>query len=646
MRSLAVRRCAVVVCLAALVEGCGASAAPSPSPQVTERPSPSATPVIASPSPPAVTDAGTVTIRTLPAEPVLDSIAVADAAHGWTGGAGTILATNDAGRTWRTAWSGTETVVELATLDRLHVWALAGPAVADGPPTPDTLLRSADGGQSWGATRLAVPLRKLDVVSPTEAWAIEPKASGAYAGVYAPPLGVLRHTSDGGRTWTSVSADPVSAICFANPQEGWAVGMRVLRTRDGGRTWQSVATTPYAGTATDSPLSCAGSALWLFEIVGEGAGGHVDYAASRSTDGGQSWRQVLGNSWFPWTPAGIPQADAEPGPFTAPDALTAAELGASPAANEVSVTVTHEGGRTWQRVEIAGLGLDLSALVFPDREHGYLLAGWYGRSVLLATDDGGRSWHERWPTTAPHPVGAMQFASATLGYGTVVPGDGRAVQRTTDGGRTWVQIAELPEPVDNLRGDPERLSFADPLHGWAVTLAGHLLATTDGAVSWRTVALPAGTRQVTQAVLASAGHGCVFASDAAGSVVLLSTNDDGRTWQTLDPTEWIDVCAAGPTGPTLARAASAVGTVLRPAITILSPKDGVALLDDGSAATTDGGATWTKREWPSTTDAAGQMSFPGAFALSFVSPTTGWMQANDGAIYATTDAGASWTELP
>lgn len=618
------------------------TASPTPTGSQPATPAPSI-----SPSPTSSEPLAALTLQ--PRPPALTSLAFADGTHGWLGGAGVILATADGGRTWHKAWSGAGTVLELATLDRTHAWAVARVA-ADGTLSAPELLRTTDGGVRWTATKLAHGLAALDFVSPSVGWAIEGGSTGSsfFGGG---PQGRLVRTTDGGRTWTDAGAGIVTATCFVDARQGWASGgSTIRRTLDGGRTWRSVAKRPNAAFAFDSALTCKGGTLWLFQDIEGGAGGHVNYAGWRSTDGGRNWHQVLANSFFPGSAPGIGQADAEPGPFTALSASTAIELGVSPAAEESSVTITRDGGRTWRTSTLEGLGSQVAAgLAFPDPGHGFAL-GWdhAQQSILLGTTDGGRTWSERWPTATPAPLGAIAFVSPTVGFGAGIPGDGRAVLVSIDAGATWTRAGKLPEPADTWRSEANRLTFADTSHGWIVTSAGHLLATIDGGATWRRVTVAAGLPQVGEVAFADPLRGCVLASASdAISATELSTSDGGRSWVPVSGSiEPVAACARGAAGQAVAAAAATRVSEVTPQLTFLDDRTAWLRTDVGLDWTTDGGATWNGVTWPTLQVPNGEAAFGGAFEVTFASPTEGWMLATDGSILRTTDGGASWTELP
>ncbi len=599
-----------------------------------------------SPSPSGPPPGTPATVTSRPPAPDLFSLGFAGTSHGWAGGAGLILATSDGGATWQRQWSGSDSVVEIEALDERDVWAVAASATATGASVRNRLLVTTDGGASWVALPLTRQVTGLDVVGPGDAWAID--AAGG------PGPGTLVHTTDGGRTWSPLSVGAVGSVCFADALHGWAAGARVLRTTDGGRSWQAVSATFPAWAGGDTTLRCSGSALWLFQGALGGATGNVNYAGYRSTDGGAHWTQVLGNPYFPGTPAGVGSADAEPGPFAAPDGSTAVELGASPNALEVSVTVTRDGGATWKSVPITGVGLEATALAAPDPTHLWIAGtGWGLGGYLLASADGGQTWRQQWPTASPAPVGDIAFVRTSLGYGVGLPGDARAFVRTTDGGSTWTRAAELPDGIGGYNAHV--LSFADAAHGWIVTATGHLLATDDGGATWRQLPDPAGSSPivgngpVTQAALADSRHGCVAASVGTGAQLLEATSDGGATWQ---PAAGSDVlaCAEGTIGIRLLASLSSLspGSPTLPHLAaVTGQSDAWATVVDGALAVThDGGATWTSLVWPASPRSPDPMAFSGPFELSFVDSANGWMLANDHRLYRTTDGGRSWTQLP
>jgi hypothetical protein len=133
--------------------------------------------------------------------------------------------------------------------------------------------------------------------------------------------------------------------------------------------------------------------------------GSQAYAAYTSSDGGVGWQPVVvaqalagAHRGFP----GVTALDAYSGPFAATSASHAVFLGQCPACDPQRVTVlrTANGGAAWQRHLIAGFVP--TGLAFAGADHGWMTTRIGGieatRSAILATTDGGRSWHPVYPS--------------------------------------------------------------------------------------------------------------------------------------------------------------------------------------------------------------------------------------------------------
>lgn len=614
------------------------STSPTSTPQATEASVASVTPGPTSRVKPRVSHV-TATVEMGVAPRDLDAIAfAADAIHGWAGGNGVILRTVDRGRTWAPAWTGDRTVFEITALDARTAWAVAGTQPAGEGRRIDTLLVTADGGAQWTRRRLPFPIGDLRVLSPSVAAAIELVSPES-----GPPTGRLVRTADAGRTWTASSSQPADAVCFANRFDGFAIGTHLLATHDGGRTWARTGVVPAPFVTEGTWLECSGTIVWLFVNLDDGAGGHQNYAGYRSTDGGRRWRQVLANPFYPGSPAGVAGASDEPGPLVALDGETAMELGVSPAAESSAVTATHDGGRTWTTVALEDVASSFGGgIVVPDATHAFVVASVWGRGLILESADGGRSWRQVYPTGNPDPVAAISFVSATTGFGLGIPGDAAAIVRTDDRGDGWEAVGRLPEPAAWLSDDSfaPALSFVDELHGWAVA-AGHLYASTDGGRTWTRTTVPAPAAQVEGVAFADLLHGCVDGTSPDGLAnAEVSTSDGGRTWSNETDLRAARVCAAGATGTAIDAAARSLFEDGRVPVLVSSGSTWWAEFEgNGIARTTDGGATWTFVDWP-------DPGSVGPTSISFGDALHGWFLTEAGALYATSDAGATWRRLP
>jgi photosystem II stability/assembly factor-like uncharacterized protein/tRNA U38,U39,U40 pseudouridine synthase TruA len=156
----------------------------------------------------------------------LNSVAFADATHGWAVGAsGTILKTTD-GTNWTAVTSPTSNELHsVCVLDATHVWAVG----ASGTVVYNT-------GSGWQTVSTTGTLRSVSFVDALHGWAVGDGRA-------------FRVTSDGGATWstqaapappTEILATPRS-VAFSDSNRGVAVGGHEVawRTVDGGVTWEA-----------------------------------------------------------------------------------------------------------------------------------------------------------------------------------------------------------------------------------------------------------------------------------------------------------------------------------------------------------------------------------------------------------------------
>jgi photosystem II stability/assembly factor-like uncharacterized protein len=320
----------------------------------------------------------------------LDAVAFPTATHGWAAGRGAIIATADGGRTWTEQYRGPADVRALAFTDERDGWAVAG----------GTLLKTTDGGATWDTA--GEPdgrvLTEVDFESSTRGWGVAVRNGDR------PLLGDLVSTVDGGTTWSVIGHYTASSICISGRTLVAGAGSRVLRSTDDGATW-----TPLFDASNEhntwmgTTVQCSGASIWaLFQ--GGGAAGSLGYAAYRSSDASAPWRPVVVAPIVAGSdPAFLQVArlDAYPGPFAAVTPSDAVFLGQCPACDPQHVTVlrTQDGGADWQRHVINGFVP--TGLAFADANHGWMttqLGGYPNRhAAILATTDGGRSWHPVYP---------------------------------------------------------------------------------------------------------------------------------------------------------------------------------------------------------------------------------------------------------
>lgn len=205
--------------------------------------------------------------RRLPGDTKFRALAFLDSRRGFVAGdAGTVLATEDGGETWR--------AVSVPTRENLTSIHFAG-ELGWISGWSGVILHSADGGRNWERQHSGVEqgLESIYFADAKHGWAVG-------------WTGIILRTSDGGKTWEKArrpaSLWSLDCVCFRDAKEGWAVGFggQILRSSDGGGTWQEQA----------SPVNS-----WLKSLVFDGAGrGWIasDGALLMTDNGGESWTPV------------------------------------------------------------------------------------------------------------------------------------------------------------------------------------------------------------------------------------------------------------------------------------------------------------------------------------------------------------------
>jgi photosystem II stability/assembly factor-like uncharacterized protein len=244
-------------------------------------------------------------------------------------------------------------------------------------------------------------------------------------------------------------------------------------------------------------------------------------------------------------------------------------IGSAPSADRyITVTgqgeavLTHDGGATWDVVQIGGDGIYRAAYFlndnlgwavgsFVERLHKTTDGGltWthqpnapdttkydvffidenIGWSVgfngfIIKTTDGGNSWFSQSNTAIT--TRTLYGVYATDVNNVYVVGSTDAFVKSTDGGNTWTAIPPIYGTTTDFRG----LYFPPTgtgLLGFAVGHRNRIVKTTDGGTSWSSVYDGGGTNQLWAIDFNSTGE-IGLASGAAGTV--LRTTDSGNTW--------------------------------------------------------------------------------------------------------------------
>ncbi len=565
----------------------------------------------------------------LPQGNAINDTTFVDDDHGWAVGEnGTVLATSDAGRTWRAQFSGTEVSLSKLAFVNAQVGWVAG--------SGGELLKTSDAGAVWRrvSSGQSDSVQTLGAADANTAW-------------ISTASGRVHITTDGGLSWKrilgptgfygrldAVSASEVWAVPYS-----WDSVPTLSRSLDGGATWVSVSLPPLTAGLyrylQDMQFSGSGNALLVASESGYVNSIYVARTlAWRTTDGGASWQS------FTLAPSGNANAYQ----------LTGGDAVFQSATYNSAPQFTTDGGTTWQRVNLPSFSNSfvVSSRVFSDRRlmvtdnlgRSYLSsdrgANWSLRGATgsatgtalssvwffdsreglaigangssLRTTDGGQSW------VGVAPVGyngwrrAQFSASGNLGW---VISDSDTLYRSSDKGRTW--LSPVAQSSALLYGVSD-FHFPDELNGWAISPypygqeAATIHRSSDGGMSWQPVPGSANLQGFVSLRFADATHG--IAVGPAG--IALVTTDGGVTW------------SPRPTGleRNLAR------------VTFVDANTAVAVGDGGAIVrSTDRGQTWSKVDSPTAHSLRD---------VRFVSTTTGHAVGTAGTLLTTRDGGVSW----
>jgi photosystem II stability/assembly factor-like uncharacterized protein len=205
---------------------------------------------------------------------------------GWVCGRwGTVLHSNDGGKTWEGQESGTDySLTSVCFVDEKTGWIVGDVG---------TIIRTIDGGKTWEKQECPVDylLKSVCFVDNKTGWAV-----GEYT--------TILYTADGGKIWKVQFKGEdyrFSSVSFCDHDNGWAVGEYgfTYHTSDGGKTWVHQA--GEFGFSEETGEVIGGN--YLFDVVAVdprtawavGIDGYV----IRTTDGGKSWEKQPEN--FPKT---------------------------------------------------------------------------------------------------------------------------------------------------------------------------------------------------------------------------------------------------------------------------------------------------------------------------------------------------------
>ncbi len=290
-------------------------------------------------------------------------------------------------------WSPTNAPLQTRYDD---IWFM-GPNVGWGVNSAGQIVHTEDAGATWTVQHTAAAdtwLRCMSFTSPTDGWV------GSITREQR-----LWKTEDG-KTWTDMTAGLPrlpSAICgISSPSKGvvFASGTQypnreaaVIRTTDGGKTWTSISMAAHANLLIDT-LFTDDRHGW---VVGGKGGTRYDElkpVVMFTSDGGDTWEDKLQNS-------GIDFPSGEWGwkiQFLSP------QIGFVSLENDTAAAIlkTTDGGQSWRRIPITDpqRNVELEGIGFFNEQVGWV-GGWgHGFNAgtpdgtTSGTTDGGATWFD------------------------------------------------------------------------------------------------------------------------------------------------------------------------------------------------------------------------------------------------------------
>jgi photosystem II stability/assembly factor-like uncharacterized protein len=476
-----------------------------------------------------------------------------------------VLTTTDGGRAWHDTLSvpgnqlGTAPVTSLQAIDDQLAWVVVQTSACAVQGCIGELRATRDGGRTWSIQLSRTPgLGPLRFASAGRGWIAATRPGDANGGA-----DVLA-TSDGGTTWTTQyrAATPVIAIDAASEREAWILTRDggyctssdcsrydLLHTADGGIGWASLGNPKShacsAGHLRD-PLFASNSLGWMAISIGPGGAGTPTGGLMRSTDGGRTWDCRT----TPQNVASVSAADPR-AVWVRSDPGGASLKGSTPV-----LMATEDGGDTWHAVPIVLRSalpsprtpsgpVRMSALTFTDARHGWLLRP--GRRELDRTTDGGNSW-----VPVGYPSGVeltgIGFADEANGFagGWLVDdphGCNRnaasaqcrsALYRSVDAGASWTRVLDgafvSAVSIIDSRSVFAVVAVPDCI-GYIDSCGSDLWRSTDGGMTWSVVWRSA--TAIWDVRFADANEGFLTrltSPGLTGTALILHTVDGGTTW--------------------------------------------------------------------------------------------------------------------
>ena len=286
----------------------------------------------------------------------LRSVFFIDQNRGWAAGSkGTLLHTDDGGRTWKATSASTDDIVrDVFFIDEQNGWLVCEVNAYQLKTNEDPrayLMKTTDGGNRWNR----VEIKGFEV----DAILVRAVFSRGGRGWAFGEAGAIFSTRDSGETWVRLRSPTRRLLLggtFVDDDRGWVVGAgaTIIQTSDGGDSWYQSSLPGVEKTIRFTATSFFDNRLgWAV-----GSSGSV----FRTTNGGRTWQRQE---------SGV-EVDLFDVKFV--DAQEGWAVGA-----EGTIIHTTNGGGTWT-TERSGTQHPLERVFFTDKAHGWAVG--FGGTVV------------------------------------------------------------------------------------------------------------------------------------------------------------------------------------------------------------------------------------------------------------------------
>lgn len=340
---------------------------------------------------------------------------------------------------------GMEGLVSIKMLDASNGWAITG---------QNHILRTADGANHWqDVTPPSIDPPQADYsnlaydfFSPSVAWVYsyirDANDTGGTTKYY--------RTTNGGHLWLSMvnRGDVPGQIIFTDSKDGWmfsslgvasgSEGVDIFRTTNGGVTWTKVASAspsinnPPGALPFDGDKTGIGARDAMTAWVAGSDANPLFVWLYVTRDGGKTWQHQT----LPVPSSLASQVITNPPTFfNAQDGILPVVSAGGPS----DLSVTHDGGATWQSTAL----IEAGEFDFINANQGWATNGSAtGGSTLYSTSDGGQHWTKLPASPDFHDIDVLNFVSAEIGWAIDIPqvAPVTTLLKTSDGGQTWAVV--------------------------------------------------------------------------------------------------------------------------------------------------------------------------------------------------------------